>query len=46
MMVRLWAINKWLRYTGFRIVVEVDLRQEEPTKNGLQFFGWSGWEWF
>lgn len=45
----LWSINRWLRWTGFRLYVEVDLERTqkeqagedyEPTRIGLRFFGW------
>lgn len=43
----LWSINKWLRWTGFRLYIEVDARVGEvahftkPTRVGIQFWGWS-----
>lgn len=44
----LWSINRWLRYTGFRLYVEVDvegiaagrLQDLKPTRIGIGFFGW------
>lgn len=43
----LWTINRWLRWTGFRIYFEVDLNRErnaagtyKPTRIGLRFYGW------
>jgi hypothetical protein len=40
----LWSINRWLRYTGFRLVVA---RNDEDPENvfhsiGFKFFGWKG----
>lgn len=46
-MIELWSINRWLRFTGFRLVVKVDAtlgeiaRFEKPTLIGFRFFGWS-----
>lgn len=46
MMVKLWSINKWLRYTGFRLVVEVEKDTDLPISIGVKFYGWSEWDWF
>lgn len=47
---RLWSINRWLRWTGWRLFVEVPLEREcpscghgedeGPTTIGLVFCGW------
>lgn len=41
---KLWSINKWLRWTGFRLYVSVQdaliVREKNPTRIGLRFFGW------
>lgn len=39
--VRLWSINRWLRWTGVRLVVEFDREKDGPTFVGLAFYGWS-----
>jgi hypothetical protein len=40
----LWSINKWLRWTGFRIFVIVGKNKEtglpDPTRIGIGFWGW------
>lgn len=41
----LWSINRWLRYTGWRLFVQVDCDPTNdlvnPTRVGLIFYGWS-----
>lgn len=39
--VRLWSINRWLRWSGVRLVVEFDREKDGPTFVGLAFYGWS-----
>lgn len=42
MRIKLWSINRWLRYTGMRLFVEVDIEKRiEPTRIGLAWYGWS-----
>lgn len=46
----LWSINRWLRYTGWRLYVAVDPlnfepastndKEPEPTSIGFVFYGW------
>lgn len=42
----LWSINRILRFTGFRIYVQVDgkpgevWKPETPTRIGLAWYGW------
>lgn len=40
----LWSINRWLRWTGWRLHVVVDLekRGDDRTRIGLGFWGWKG----
>lgn len=41
-MIRLWSINRWLRWTGFVLIVEVDAStagEREPTRLGLVWIG-------
>lgn len=39
-MIRLWSINRWLRFTGFRLVVAGDLNDHtSATHIGLMWFG-------
>lgn len=43
--VGLWSINRWLRWTGFRLYVNVakDIfvnENHEPTRLGIRFYGW------
>lgn len=45
-MVKLWSVNRWLRWTGFRLFVDVDLDLKEPTKIGFRWvglYGSKGW---
>jgi len=44
-MMELWSINRWLRWTGFRLAIEVDIQgadspTREPTRIGLVWWGW------
>jgi hypothetical protein len=41
-MIRLWSINRWLRWTGFVLIVEADDPgpNREPTRIGFVFVGW------
>lgn len=45
-MMELWSINRWLRWTGVRLAIEVDFEHPrespawEPTKLGLVWWGW------
>ena len=44
-MIELWSINRWLRWTGFRLAIEVDIQgaespTREPTRIGLVWWGW------
>jgi hypothetical protein len=44
--VELWSINRILRYTGWRLYLEIDpdlfVKDEyKPTRIGFQFYGWS-----
>jgi hypothetical protein len=42
MRVQLWSINKWLRWTGFRITLGFQVPVESgPTWIGVRFWGWS-----
>ncbi len=49
----LWSINRWLRFTGFRLYVSVDVDglaypghkpnpDHQATRVGLKFYGWRG----
>ncbi len=44
----LWSVNRWLRWIGFRLFVEVD--EIVPTKIGIMYAGlpgtkkWKKWE--
>jgi hypothetical protein len=39
--VRLWSINRWLRWTGWRLFVSVaSPGEDEPTRLGFVFYGW------
>lgn len=41
-MITLWSINRWLRFTGFRLAVSVSNPPgTEPTRVGFKFYGWS-----
>lgn len=37
---KLWTINRWLRWTGFRLYVEVG--DNTPTRIGILFGGFPG----
>ena len=37
--VELWSINRWLRYTGFRLFVEMPHALDEPTRIGIRWWG-------
>lgn len=39
---RLWSLNRWLRYTGFRVFVEVG--DDTYTAIGLRWYGLPGSE--
>lgn len=44
-MLELWSINRWLRWTGVRLAIEVDIQganspTREPTRLGLVWWGW------
>lgn len=44
-MIRLWSINRWLRWAGFLLVIESDGRaaddpERQPTRLGFMFMGW------
>jgi hypothetical protein len=39
--VRLWSINRWLRWLGFRIFVETTDTPDGWTQVGLVWYGWS-----
>jgi hypothetical protein len=44
-MMELWSINRWLRWTGVRLAIEVDIQgadspTREPTRIGLVWWGW------
>lgn len=44
--VRLWSLNRWLRWTGFRLVVECEPLGSwsmSSTGIGVAFWGWRGW---
>jgi len=43
----LWGINRWLRYTGWRLAVLIDTDQTKtvaqgraPTELSLEWYGW------
>lgn len=38
--VRLWSINKWLRWTGLRLFIGIPSGPDEPTVVGLVWYGW------
>lgn len=43
MKIKLWSINRWLRYTGFRLFVEVPTSGEGPgTSIGIAWHGLPG----
>ncbi len=35
------SVNRWLRFTGFRLFVVVD-DDDEPTGFGVGWYGWPG----
>jgi hypothetical protein len=37
--IRLWSINRWLKYTGFRLFVATC--DDRPTLIGVAWYGWS-----
>jgi hypothetical protein len=39
--IELWSINRWLRYTGFRVFIHFSCAHEpdEPSRIGLQWWG-------
>lgn len=39
--VGLWAVNRWLRFTGFRLFVVLDA-SGEPTRIGIAWYGLPG----
>lgn len=41
---KLWSINRWLRWTGFRMYIAFSLPGEpdEPTRIGLTWYGLPG----
>ena len=40
--VTLWGINRWLRWTGFRLFVAYNPADDnEPRRIGLVWWGWS-----
>lgn len=41
-MISLWSINRWLRWTGFRLVVDMDENRYPATLIGLRWFGLYG----
>ncbi len=44
--VRLWSINRWLRWTGFRLIVVCEAPEDwtwVATQIGFRFWGWRGW---
>jgi hypothetical protein len=53
MKIKLWTINKWLRYTGFRLIIDMDENKgpdRKPTTLALTWVGlpgsrgWEKWE--
>lgn len=51
-MIDVWSINRWLRWTGFRIFVcagilgtKEDQSDRVPAKIGIGFWGWSDLPW-
>lgn len=36
--IKLWSINRWLRYTGFRVFVELD-EEDQTTSVGIMWWG-------
>ena len=40
-MVELWTINNWLRWTGWRLTVALPDAPDEPTRVGLTYWGWA-----
>lgn len=39
--VELWSLNRWFRWTGFRLFVAVDVGPDpKPTVVGVAFYGW------
>ncbi len=41
LMVELWSVNVWLRWTGWRLTVELPDREGEPTRIGVTYWGWA-----
>jgi len=41
----LWSINRWLRYTWFRLFVGIPGEGEPPAPTiiGIVFWGWRDW---
>lgn len=39
----LWSINRWLRFTGWRLVVATSQDPKVPTRIGFKFWGWRNW---
>jgi len=41
---KLWTLNKWIKWTGFRLVIEGDFKKNPaPTKIYFKFWGWDRW---
>ena len=40
MKIKLWSINRWLRYSGFRLFIEIG--ENEPTMLGIKWYGLPG----
>ena len=44
-LVRLWSINRWLRWTGWRLLIDLPVENgvivDGPTTIGLVWYGWS-----
>ena len=37
---KLWSINGWLRFTGFRVFISPATSEQEDTYLGVMWWGW------
>ena len=44
-MIRLWSINRWLRWTGIRLCIATETQDDMTswTRIGFKFYGWRDW---
>lgn len=36
----LWTLNRWIRWTGWRLFVGIPTKGDGPTRIGLTWYGW------